>query len=183
MFKGHNPAGFSQYDILSENRCVTHFLFKQGSVDASGNVMSLLDNGSCSCQQMGHPGCFAELFDATNGEDRIPYLHDTMNLILPSTNLTYYCYLRMFEQQFDLRSLPKLPAKELERMCYWYMFDLDGLAYNHLVISDSGDDDKMFMDLTAYQSDADLPPASVEKMFSEGYEIHAGHKYYYSLKE
>lgn len=89
------------------SRCVV----KQGSINASGNVMSLL-NYSNKCT----PYCFAYLF----------YLCDKLLSApeFPATELAPYCYYHTFESCTELKVGPELPAEKLVTYCYRGLFNL-----------------------------------------------------------
>ena len=85
-----------------------------GSVEASGNIMSLLD---ASMQSDTLPRyAFADLFIQCRK------LVSASNLNLPATTLAYGCYNNMFLGCTDLISAPALPATTLAMYCYSCMF-------------------------------------------------------------
>jgi len=52
-FKGNNPDGISGFDPYRI------YKFKMtGSISASGNIMSLIDNGACTTTAIPNVGCF-----------------------------------------------------------------------------------------------------------------------------
>lgn len=86
-----------------------------GTVDASGNVMSLVDRSMkrTSLDSYMFHGLF---FGCTK-------LVDASNLKLPATTLASSCYLEMFHACQGLVSAPDLPATTLANYCYYGMFD------------------------------------------------------------
>ena len=105
--KGDYPEG------LSNNSRTVRFALS-GKVKASGNIMSLIDNGACNTLTIPSNNCFRELFI------------DCTSLItppeLPATTLASYCYNGMFQNCTSLTTAPELPATTLTNYCYAYMF-------------------------------------------------------------
>ena len=91
-----------------------------GTVEASGNIMSLLDRDLQRSTLSND--CFAYLFTSC------AKLISAANLKLPATTLAYECYSHMFSGCTGLTSAPELPATTLASGCYTYMFsDCTGL--------------------------------------------------------
>ena len=67
-----------------------------GSIAASGNIMSLIDDGLCGTGTMGSR-CFEQLFKDCSALTSAPYL--------PATTLSDYCYSEMFSGCTSLTSL------------------------------------------------------------------------------
>lgn len=67
-----------------------------GSIAASGNIMSLIDDGLCGTGTMGS-NCFKQLFKDCSALISAPYL--------PATTLSSYCYNEMFKGCTSLTSL------------------------------------------------------------------------------
>ena len=86
--------------------------------NVKGNVMSLLygDEFSDKTDLTGNDYVFYRLFEYNTK------LVDSLNLILPATTLTKYCYQGMFRDCTSLVSAPELPATTLVNYCYYYMF-------------------------------------------------------------
>ena len=86
--------------------------------NVKGNVMSLLygDEFSDKTDLTGNDYVFYRLFEYNTK------LVDSLNLILPATTLTKYCYQGMFRDCTSLVSAPELPATTLVNTCYEYMF-------------------------------------------------------------
>ena len=105
--KGDYPEGLSNV-----SRTVRFVL--SGKVKASGNIMSLIDNGACNTLTIPSNYCFCELFI------------DCTSLItppeLPAMILTSCCYQNMFDGCISLTNAPELPATTLTNYCYAYMF-------------------------------------------------------------
>ena len=108
MMKGYNPQGFSWGE---ENH--TQFVMS-GSIEADGNVMSLID-GIGACQTIPNPYCFYGLFEQCQCLKRAP--------ILSATTLTEGCYQKMFQGCTGLTQTPVLSAMKLAAHCYDSMFD------------------------------------------------------------
>ena len=109
-FRGNNPNGFNE-----RNNYVC-FQMENGNyekVDASGNVMSLIDP-TCKATTIPNNYCFYNLFQ------------NCVNLMtapeLPATTLTDHCYYYMFNRCDSLKTAPELPATTLANYCYSYMF-------------------------------------------------------------
>jgi len=108
--KGNNLNSFS-----SSSSIYSQFIFGgTGTISASGNIMSLLDNGRCALTSIPNNYCFYHLF------------YDCSNLTstpeLPATTLTTNCYAGMFENCSLLTYIHKLPAITLTYNCYCWMF-------------------------------------------------------------
>ena len=89
-----------------------HQFIISGSIEATGNIMSLLDK---KCNKNTVPAfCFTNIF---NG---IYYL--TTAPKLPATTLANYCYSDMFSGCYNITTAPKLPATTLANYCYSGMF-------------------------------------------------------------
>ena len=134
--KGNNANGWSQSE-----QTYSHFNIT-GNVSISGNVMSLLDNGTGTTSLIPNNHCFYGLFYGSTGitsvsEDFLPAtgLTDdcytnmfvgcaslTTAPALPATKLAYNCYSHMFEDCTSLTTAPTLPATALSEGCYWNMF-------------------------------------------------------------
>ena len=106
-----------------------------GSIDASGNIMSLINfsntiNASAFCNLF--YGCAslttAPELPATKLSKACYYgmFGDCTSLInapaLPATTLAYACYRYMFNRCTSLLTVPELPATTLADSCYQYMF-------------------------------------------------------------
>ena len=85
-----------------------------GSINVSGNIMSLLDR-SLTRNDMPEYG-FTYLFRVCGA------LVDASDLILPATTLADWCYIGMFDGCTELTSAPELPATTLADYCYDGMF-------------------------------------------------------------
>ena len=99
-------ASFSEYT----NKYISFVI--NGSVSASGNIMSLL-NKNCSGDSVPDFSFYC-LF--TNNKTL------TTAPALPAKNLNYYCYASMFSDCSGLTTAPELPAKNLADHCYNNMF-------------------------------------------------------------
>ena len=113
-FRGNNKK-FYAYDYDSYFQTCYHFVINNGRIDASGNVMSLLDK---TCQQTAMTGdnydAFNSLFDGCSDLYTAPYL--------PVTTLVNGCYANMFNGCSNLTTAPELPAEYLSPHCYESMF-------------------------------------------------------------
>lgn len=84
-----------------------------GSIEASGNVMSLLDK-TCKSVTIPTAYCFNGLFSVCASLTKAPKL--------PATTMTDYCYDHMFASCTSLTTAPELPATTLAEYCYQWMF-------------------------------------------------------------
>lgn len=84
-----------------------------GTVAASGKVMSLLDR-SCTSTTLPGDYCFTNLFAGFTSLTSAPELDATV--------MTIDCYRSMFEGCTMLKTAPALPAKTLADYCYESMF-------------------------------------------------------------
>ncbi|MBR4273193.1 MAG: hypothetical protein IKQ30_10200, partial [Bacteroidales bacterium] len=95
---------------LNYNRCR---FYMSGKINASGSVMSLLDE-KCEMDMIPTDNCFSGLFA------------DCTNLLtapkLPAMTLERNCYSSMFAGCYNLTTAPELPATELYDGCYSSMF-------------------------------------------------------------
>ena len=82
-----------------------------GSIDATGNIMSLLDRQLMKTNVQ--PYCFAYLFNSCTSLTKAPKL--------PATTLAKYCYNDMFSGCRSLTKAPELPATTLADYCYQNM--------------------------------------------------------------
>ena len=106
-FKGNNPNGFSTGTTYSRFRL-------SGQLNVSGNIMSLLDDGTCDTLVIPSTYCFYMLFYNCSALTTAPEL--------PATTLTNYCYYDMFHGCTGLVNGPTLPAHILTSACYMNMF-------------------------------------------------------------
>ena len=106
MLKGMNPEGFS-------NKLIYTMFILEGSIAASGSVMSLIDEKG---ESLAIPGeyCFYRLFEEYSSLTQAPQL--------PAKRLAPACYRSMFEGCASLIQAPQLPATELAKGCYHFMF-------------------------------------------------------------
>lgn len=106
-WRGNNTA-FSSYG--------NHYQFRMtGSIEASGNVMSLLDK-TCKSVTIPTEYCFFYLLSWSGA------LKTAQELKLPATTLANYCYSRMFMGCSSLTKAPELPATTMANYCYNEMF-------------------------------------------------------------
>ena len=84
-----------------------------GKISASGNIMSLLDNGACTGTEVGEC-CFANLFKDCKVLTTPP--------TLPATTLAIGCYRFLFSGCTSLTTAPSLPATALKKECYLNLF-------------------------------------------------------------
>lgn len=110
-FKGNNPNGFTK---TAGYQTANMFVISgNGTIEASGNIMSLIDDGECTTLSIPCDYCFYMLFDTCKKLITAPEL--------PATSLRNYCYARMFYKT-GIKIAPELPAKNLYNYCYQYMF-------------------------------------------------------------
>ena len=131
-FKGNNSKQFSKTSSQYSKFVMT------GKIAASGNIMSLLDNGECTSKEVG-AYCFFNLFNnckvlttpptlpATTLADRCYEkmfygTSITTAPTLPATTLSYSCYNSMFYKCTNLVNTTLLPATTLSNRCYFSMF-------------------------------------------------------------
>lgn len=90
-----------------------------GSIEASGNVMSLLDK-TCKSVTIPTAYCFYSLFSICASLKKAPKL--------PATTMKDYCYDHMFASCTSLAEAPELPATTLAEYCYqWTFFNCSSL--------------------------------------------------------
>lgn len=113
MFRGDNETFNPPIGLLGYNG-YAWTLASTGKINASGNVMTLIDKtGKKDSVPM---YCFSSLFnDCTT-------LISASNLSLPATTLGFGCYSSMFQGCNSLTSTPSLPATTLVEHCYNSMF-------------------------------------------------------------
>ena len=107
LLKGMNPKGFSK-----EGDIYSRFIM-EGSIAASGSVMSLID-GKGVTKKIPNSFCFNSLFEKCTSLTQAPEL--------PATTLADGCYVGMFSECTSLKKAPKLPATTLADGCYVDMF-------------------------------------------------------------
>lgn len=119
-FRGNNPGyGVDYSNDCTRIRCDSKaYLF--------GNVMSLitpLPENFSTLKVLTASYAFRDLFYDENANPITPRLlnHPTMDLLLPATTLTPYCYDSMFEMTGLSRI--ELPATEMQPYCYSNMFE------------------------------------------------------------
>ena len=112
QFMGNN-SGMGNCNFLATRDCYLY-----------GNIMSLITSTDFStCTTLTEDGAFNGLF-----MDNIHIVsHPTLELLLPATTLTAYCYSNMFNST-SLTSPPKLRATTLAKNCYNSMFSNSHLA-------------------------------------------------------
>ena len=109
-FKGNNPNGFS-----TSSSKYSKFVFGgNGTIEAYGNIMSLIDDGLCQTLAMPCSYCYFSMFNGCTSLTSAPEL--------PATTLTNYCYQNIFFNCTSLTSAPELPATTLANWCYNQMF-------------------------------------------------------------
>ena len=106
-FKGNNGTSFSKSTSQYSQFVMT------GKIAASGNIMSLLDNGACTGTEVGEC-CFANLFKDCTALTTPP--------ALPATTLAVGCYRFLFSGCTSLTTAPSLPATTLKKECYLNLF-------------------------------------------------------------
>lgn len=96
-----------------KNTSLLGYQFKMtGKIEASGNIMSLLDN-SMSITSIPSKNCFSHLFEHCQSLIKAP--------LLPATTLTDFCYHLMFADT-SIEKAPELSATTLTNECYLAMF-------------------------------------------------------------
>ena len=116
-----NDAGDKVYfrnvgtaETFSTANDIYNFFTMTGSIAASGNVMSLVDQ-SCKTTTIPCDYCFCKLFLDCTALTAAPEL--------PATTLAERCYYYMFQDCTALTTAPELPATTLEVSCYHSMFN------------------------------------------------------------
>ena len=115
-FKGNNPNGICtgvDMDVTSE----LHFVMS-GTIAASGNINSLLDNADGSQlpnNEIPNDYCFYNLFYQCASLTTPPDL--------PATTLKPACYRNLFRDCINLTVAPELPALTVRGIAYLAMFD------------------------------------------------------------
>lgn len=83
-----------------------------------GNVMSLITKEGFGKANKLYEYALNNLF---KGNIHIKN-HNSIDLVLPATELEYWCYGSMFEGCKGLKKTPKLPATKMAKYCYYKMF-------------------------------------------------------------
>lgn len=109
LFKGNNDT----YSIQKDSTHTTRYYSFGGtaSFNASGNIMSLIGGDNFKNTTTFGTYAFRNLFGGSK-------IVNAINLVLPVTTLTNYCYTSMFENCTSLITSPKLSATLLARGCY-----------------------------------------------------------------
>lgn len=112
--KGNNPTGVSH---SWENDNTTFVMTGAGTVSASGNVNSILDDGDGSTitSLSSTSYAYAYLFSGCSKLVKAPEL--------PTMTLGENCYWGMFNDCTGLEETPSLPATTLADNCYYFMFN------------------------------------------------------------
>lgn len=118
-FKGNNPNG------IGESEGVYYHFVMTGSISASGNIMSLIDDGACTTTTISNEYCYLSIFQECVSLTTAPEL--------PATTLASYCYYQMFAGCTSLITAPELPATTLADYCYGRMF----AGCTSLIVSDT----------------------------------------------
>lgn len=85
---------------------------------AYGNVMSLISKeGFGKANKLFEYALYNLFKDNTHIKN-----HNSIDLVLPATELSYWCYGSMFEGCKGLKKTPKLPATKMAKYCYYKMF-------------------------------------------------------------
>ena len=105
-FRGDNST-------FTKEETIYYRFSMSGTIEASGNVMSLVDS---TCKSLTIPCnyCFCSLFRNCSSLTTAP--------ALPATTLATGCYREMFNGCSKLTTAPALPAMTLATNCYEYMF-------------------------------------------------------------
>ena len=94
-------------------------------VDVEGNIMSLVyGDNFVSNSELTSTHSFFGLFGPPYPQHSANYLvRSAEKLVLPTQNLTEYCYANMFSGAENLTTPPYLPSKNLAEGCYSSMFN------------------------------------------------------------
>ena len=107
-FRGDNPNGVNESSS-------SYIFVMTGSLEASGDIMSLIDNGACATTVIPNGNCYRNLFSGCSSLITAPEL--------TATKLQYSCYDSMFADCTSLKTAPTLPATTMIEGCYYSMFD------------------------------------------------------------
>lgn len=119
------PTVNSQIYIRNTSSSTTGFIYSSwdyynfvssGKLKISGDITTLINKSGNILDLSVENNGFASLFSNNSS------LIDATDLILPSTTLTYNCYVNMFSGCSSLVTAPELPATILTRNCYDHMF-------------------------------------------------------------
>ena len=110
-FRNAKPA--SEVTGFSKGSSNNYHFDLEGSIAASGNVMSLVDV-NCATTTIPCDYCFSSLFEGCEELTSAPEL--------PATTLAARCYDNMFYGCISLTTAPELPATTLADYCYYCMF-------------------------------------------------------------
>lgn len=131
-----------------------------------GNVMSLIapdPDVFSALDRLTAPYTFSDLFRKQSGgvvvSSGLISNHPTLDLVLPATTLSSYCYEHMFYDA-DLERAPVLPATNIAPHCYEYMFaysDLKDCPELPAVTMAEACYKNMFSGCTRLQSPPELP--------------------------
>lgn len=120
-FKGNNPNGFSNFNYYSQFTFkLTDATLPQGTkVLAHGNIMSLIDDGTCTTTTIpGNGSCFNKLFF------QFTQLDIASDFSMPAVTLANSCYADMFNSCESLTTMPDLSSvKKGSTMSFQYMFN------------------------------------------------------------
>ena len=123
-FRGNNTtycnANKEQYSGFGLGQAGANgdYVSNAASFNVEGNVMSLIYGDNFINQTSFPSGTYnlCSLFKKAK-------VVSAENLILPATTLTQYCYRAMFSWATYLTKAPALPATNLVKGVYWYMFE------------------------------------------------------------
>ena len=134
--------GFKATRISTSTANYSKFVMT-GRIAASGNMMSLVDDGECTASTIPANYYFYYLFNpcpSLVNVDNLTLPATTLKAncynrmffgcgfekapeILPATALTEGCYYMMFQGCLNLKESPILPAETLVKTCYYQMFN------------------------------------------------------------
>jgi len=104
-----------------------------GNVNASGNIMSLVDS-SCESLEIPNDYCFAKLFY------QCTKLINAKDLLLPATTLKIRAYYYFFRECSNLITAPReLPANLIKSGAYSYMFYSTSIEKSPNILATSGE--------------------------------------------
>lgn len=158
-----DKISFYGYDYIFINEYHALNIQCTGDCYVYGNVMSLLEFTTfAGKKEIKKNRAFGELFkDNTKIKN-----HETLDIVLPATLLTWKCYYKMFYGCTGLTKVPDLPATSLANACYSYMFSgCTGLTKAPDLPATSlaeGCYSYMFYGCTGLTTAPDLPATSLE---------------------
>lgn len=165
MWKG-DATQLGYYDESDYGLVVGSFFSSTARFDVIGNIMSLCyTNSFVGNTSLSNDYQFACLFYDVD-ENKVCYIVNAENLILPATILTDFCYQDMFHNCGNLVYSPKLlPAGIAKYRCYYNMFhNCDVLTTTPKLCATTLDEEcymSMFWGCTSLTTAPELPATTL----------------------